>query len=200
MHAHASLAAIVLLGMTAQGATLSFAPAAQTIDNGASTSVDIVISGLGGLPAPSLAAFDIDVGFDSSILSATSISFGSHLDLGGLGSIQFSNLATPGTVHLDEVSLELPADLSSTQPDSFTLATIHFTGNAVGLSPLAFQYAAFSDENGASLLNVIAGSGSITVQAADAVPDAGSTTSMMMAAVGLLGWYGSRPRGRQTLA
>lgn len=194
-----SIAAMALLGITAQGSTLSFSPSAQFIASGASTSVDIVVSGLGDPSSPSLGAFDIDITFDSSILSASSLSFGSHLDLGGLGSIQFSNLATPGTVHLDEVSLELPTALNAGQPNSFILATIHFTGSSVGLSPLAFQHASLSDENGASLLDVITGSGSITVRAANAVPDASSTTSMMMSAVGLLGWYGSRPRGRKTL-
>lgn len=64
-------------------------------------------------------------------ISQSNIFFGSGLDLGIYGSLQFKDSA-PGKIYVDEISLESASDLNAWQQDTFTLASFTFTGLAVG--------------------------------------------------------------------
>jgi hypothetical protein len=152
--------------------------------------VDLVISGLGNLSPPSLAGFDFDLSYNPAILSAVSLTFGNFLDLGTLGSLQFSDLSTAGIIHLDEVSFESSTDLNATQPDTFTLATLNFTGLAPGLSSIDFTSASLSDEQGQSLIGFSTTSGSIEVKRSTAVPETESTASLLFLAIATLSLIG----------
>jgi hypothetical protein len=178
------VAAVAAVCQAKAAISLSLQPSSQTINVGNSAAVDLVVSGLGNLTAPSLGGFAVDLSFDPSILSGLSASFGTQLDLGVAGSVQFSDLSTPGLIHLDEVSLELAADLNAAQPGSFILGTLNLTGVGGGLGALNFTSASLSDEEGQSLSFTTSG-GEIQVNGPSRVPDAGSTAALLL--LGMLG-------------
>ncbi|MCI0538409.1 MAG: cohesin domain-containing protein [Verrucomicrobiales bacterium] len=182
------LACIAALGVVSQAAAqinISLQPSPQIIGVGDPASMELVISGLGNFSSPSLGAFDFDLSYDPAILSAVSLTFGTFLSPGILGSLQFSDLTLAGLMHLDEVSFESPTDLNDAQPDTFTLATLGFTGLAPGISSIDFTFASLSDEQGQSLIGFSTTSGSIEVARRPPVPDLGSTTSLLL--LGIVG-------------
>ncbi|MCI0540380.1 MAG: VPDSG-CTERM sorting domain-containing protein [Verrucomicrobiales bacterium] len=181
------LTGIAALGLALQAVaqiSLSLQPSPQVINVGGVTSMDLVVSGLGNLSPPSLGAFDLDLSYNSAVLSAVSSTFGNFLDLGILGSLQFSDLSTAGVIHLGEISFESSSDLNDAQPDTFTLATLGFTGLAAGISSIDFTFASLSDEQGQSLVGFLTTPGSIKV-IRTGVPDAGSTASLLL--LGIVG-------------
>lgn len=188
------LAAVSALGLATSASAISVGlqPSSPSIAPGGNVSLSIVISGLGNLAAPSLGAFNLALSYNAAVLTATAVSFGNQLDLGG-GSIQSTDLSTAGVVLLDEVSFEASATLIASQPDTFTLATVSFTGVAGGVSPIAFTLVDLSDELGQSLL-AEGVPGSVTVASAS-VPDVASTCALM-----LLGCLSLLPVARRSLA
>jgi len=114
---------------------IGFEPASLTPLLGQAFDVHVVISGLESeSPAEIVSAFDLEVQFSPSVLSPTSVSFGSFL--GGLALFQSLDLSKSGVVDFAEVSLLDDATLSSLQPDTFTLATLSFDTLAAQISPL----------------------------------------------------------------
>ena len=176
------LSGIATLGLASHAfgqISLSLQPTPQTINVGDPATMDLVVSGLGNLSAPSLGAFDFDLSYDPTILSAVSLTFGSYLDLGNFGSSRFSDLTTAGVIHLDEISFESPGDLNNAQPGTFTLATLSFTGLAPGTSIIDFTLSSLSDEQGQSISGFSTASGSIEVIGVSRVPDAGSSAFLL---------------------
>lgn len=160
---------LLLVSGTSQAITVSFDPTAQTVATGSSFSVKLGISGLGNGAAPSLGTFDLDIGYNSSLLSFTSVSFGDpvlgdQLDLFSLGSFTSSSNTTPGTVNVFELSFDSVADLNTLQAANFTLATFTFSALSGGISPLSISINALGDANGDPLVATTA-SGSVTVTA-----------------------------------
>ena len=102
--------------------------------------MDLNISGLGEFAAPSLGAFLVEVTFDDSLLTVDSVSYG--LLLGDTDPFAFETdiLTTvgAGSVSLDEISFLFDFELDALQPESFTLATLSFTGDNAGISALGF--------------------------------------------------------------
>ncbi len=116
--------------------TIGFEPAAASVSLGDTLDVAVMISGLGG---EIVSAYDLDIGYDPSILSATGVSFGSLLNGSDpLNSFQIFDLSTPGVIDLAELSLLSDLDLAGLQSDTFALATLSFSTLAVGTSPLNF--------------------------------------------------------------
>lgn len=141
----------------------------QTVAQGGFTTVDLGISGLGNGTA--LGGFDLNVGFDPSLLSFSSAAFGDptlgdQLDLEGFGTIT-DTVAGSGTTELYELSLDSPSALISLQPSSFTLGTLTFVGLRAGKSPLSISFNTLADQNGNSL-SAMAADGTITVTPAGA--------------------------------
>src|SRR5262245_42990410 len=90
---------IAVLGLTSKASaavTLSLEPTPQSIGVGDPASVDLVVTGLSDFSPPSLGAFDIDLTYNSAVVSADSVAFGNFLDLGTFGSVRFSDLTTAG--------------------------------------------------------------------------------------------------------
>jgi hypothetical protein len=91
------------------------------------------------------------------------------LNLEGFGTLQ-STTTGSGSAELFELSLDSPSALTSLQADSFTLASLTFTGLTDGTSALSLSVNAVGDQNGdplsASLQN-----GSISVGTPVAVPE-----------------------------
>lgn len=124
------LFALYLLSMaTLAGAvTLSLEPSASTVKAGDTISLDLMISGLGDYNGDSLGDFDLEVMFDSAIVSFDGYSLAGYLgDPGWFEAIDYSfGEFAPGRVGLTEVSLLSPAELDALQPGSFSLATLDF--------------------------------------------------------------------------
>ena len=73
-----------------QAVMLSFDPLSQDVLLGVPVDVELTISGLGNHSPDSLSTFDLDIGFDPTILDFSSVSYGDpllgdQLDLFGLG-------------------------------------------------------------------------------------------------------------------
>ena len=174
---------LLLIAMVVAGhavaATISIMPAGQTVLPGTPASIDISISGLGDGFPPSLGVYDLTITFDPAILSFSSVSWGSGLDVLGLGSIQS---ATPGTgsINLFELSLDQASDLNSLQPASFPLFTLHFGTLGVGTSPLTLSLNALGDADGAPIAADLA-NGAITVSSGDAAPVPEPSTTVLLA-------------------
>lgn len=134
----------------ASAITIGFTPYSQSISVGSTATVDLFISGLGAGTAPSLGTFDLNIDFDPLVLSFTGASFGSQLDLFGLGNLRD---VTPGvgSVNIFELSYDSPFDLDTLQADTFVLATLTFNALGSGVSPLLISANALGDSNGDSL-------------------------------------------------
>jgi hypothetical protein len=158
--------AVIVLGITiaglvslpvapARAVLLEVLPPSQSVVAGATLELRLAVSGLGDQSAPSLGTFDVDVGFDPTVLGFVGASFGDpvlgdQLDLFGLGSISD---VTPGvgTVNLVEVSLDTSNDLDTLQAGAFVLATLTFEAVGQGSSTLALNLNALGDAGGLPL-------------------------------------------------
>lgn len=120
------------LTSSVQAATsLSFLPQTSSIVSGDTIAVDIIIS---GLESQDLSAYDFDISFDNTILDFQAYSLGSGLGAPD-GSLDWSLGDLGLSINLAEVSYL--GDFSS-QEDSFTLATLTFTGLLPGETNLSF--------------------------------------------------------------
>jgi PEP-CTERM motif len=153
-------------------------PATQTVAPGTLLSVSLEASGLGDLSAPSLGLWDVDIAFDPAILGFVGASFGTGLDLFGLGSINDA-FDLGGLVDIFEVSLDLPSDLDTLQLGAFTLATLTFEALAVGSTPLTLTLDSVGDALGAPLAATASGA-----EVSVAVPEPGT---LGLAGLGLAG-------------
>jgi hypothetical protein len=161
--------------------TVDFVPTAQSVGVGQPVTVDVVISGLTAGAPPSVGAFDLDVSFNSGILSPTGVTFGPFLGDPALLEALTSVVATPGLVDFAEVSLLLPAELDALQPASFALGTLSFDTLARGTSPLTFSQVVLADAFGGTLTPSVGG-GTINV----VVPEPGTLLLLGAAMAGLM--------------
>lgn len=124
------LAGLLAAG-SAQAVLVSITPASQSQTVGGALAYAVRVSDLG---TEVLSAFDISVGYNSSVLGLGSISFGSGLNLGdSLFSLQGTG---GGTLNINETSFRSDAELASGQLNDFVLFTLNFTGLAAGTSAL----------------------------------------------------------------
>jgi hypothetical protein len=153
--------AVLAGSLCVHAATITIVPTSQNIAVGNQFVVGLQISGVGAGSAPSVGTFDLDLGFDPLLLSFVGATYGTGLDVLGLGSIQST---TPGgsSVNLFELSLDSAADLNTLQPASFILATLTFDALANGTSPLTISPNALGDADGNSLAATLV-NGSVTV-------------------------------------
>lgn len=152
---------------TAHAASISLSPSTQSVTSGSMFSIDVLFNAEGS--SAGLGAFDFDVTYDSALLGFTSASFGSGLDVMGLGSIQ---TLTPGagTLNFFELSMDSASDLLAYQSQSFKLATLIFTGLSTGDTSFDLSVNALADAAG----NTIA-----------AVPEP-TSYAMLLAGLGML--------------
>lgn len=177
---------IAFCGYAAWGydVTLSFNPSTATVGMGDQIGLEITISGLEDVD---LGAFDLNLNYEDTFLS-----FDSYVLGDGLGDIDAGDAADwsqgdlgGGVINLAELSW---LDDLSSQPDSFCLATVFFTGSAVGTSSLSFSDVDLGDEWGDSITDPSLETGSVTV-----VP---VPTALWLLGSGLIGLVGLRRRGR----
>ncbi len=115
---------------------------------GDTVSVDVVASDLVSGGAPSLGAYDLNLTFDSAVLSFSSIAFGSGLSVTGVPSIIQDFALGTGSVNPFEVSLEDTADLNALQAGAFTLFTITFNAAHAGTNSLSLGVNSLSSAEG----------------------------------------------------
>lgn len=192
-----------------RAASLSLEPSAQSASIGDAVSLDLMISGLTAGGPDSLGDFDVDIGFDTTMLSFDSyvlgnalgdLSFGEAFDT-GLGDLG-------GIINIAEVSL-LEASLSTCvfcsgpylddiQPASFVLATLGFTV-LPSLSPGTSTTVnidtvwALGDGNGDALaLNGVSGAVIRNPSQAAGVPEPASLALIISGVLGFIGVYRRR--------
>jgi hypothetical protein len=136
---------------SANAATISIDPSSQSSVVGSTVSATVRIADLTSGTAPALGGFDLNLSFNSSVLSFTGLAYGSGLDVLGLGSLQFSDTATAGLLNVGEISFDEVADLNSLQGDAFALFTVTFQAIAAGTSGLNLQINSLADANGLAL-------------------------------------------------
>lgn len=190
MQARFLTSAIVLFfGLLASTSTnaviISIEPSNQISLLGELVTADIVFS---ELDVEVISAYDLDVTYDASILSATSVAFSSSLGNPFLFEVfEDFDLSVPGVVDLAQLSLLSDAALGLLQPSSFvTVATLSFQAIASGTSLLDFRFDAFNDVKGLSgeILPLTPRTGSVTVVS---VPEPGTLALFLLGLSGLVG-------------
>lgn len=147
---------ISLVGSSAYGVSLQLVSSSSNITVGQMVDVAVVVSDLGNQSAPSLSYYDLDINFDSSLLSFNNISFGdpvsgNQLNLSGLGTVPTSILRV-NALSIAEGSGDSDTVLDTQQLGSFTIATLSFQGIGIGNSPLSLTVTELLDSQVDSLM------------------------------------------------
>jgi hypothetical protein len=153
-------------------------PGGTEVEVGAPVSVGVVVSGLGDGVAPSVGAFDLDLSFDTGLLTYDDVAFGP-----GLGEPVTEALVSievvGGIANGQAVSLLSPSALDALQGESLTLGSIFFMAASPGSGQLELVSVQLSDAFGAPLsIDSLTGS-PITV-----IPE---PATALLAGLGLLG-------------
>ncbi len=128
---------VAALGFSApaHAITVSVLPFAADAVPGTTLTLELSISGLGAQAAPSLGAFDIDIGFDPALLTVTG-----YVPGDGLGSVDALEaidvgfgLTAPGNFNVGVVSILGEGTLNAIQPTAFVLATVEFLVGSIGI-------------------------------------------------------------------
>jgi hypothetical protein len=167
---------------SAHAIRIDFDPASQISPVPGSVSVDVIVSELAG---EIVSAYDLDVTYDDSVLSATGITLTSALgEAFFFEAFYDSDLGTSGIVDFAGLSLLSDFALLALQGgDSVLLATITFDVIAPGPGLLGFTFDAFNDIKGAGglVLDVEPGTGVVNTSSQQPIPEPGS---LLMFAVG----------------
>jgi len=143
--------AMILLAPNAMAISIGFSSLTNlnpfAVSNGDSVAVDVVITDRG---SDIVTAYDIDIAYDSNILTATDVNFGGLLGTPPSTSQQSFDLTNPGIVDITEQSLLDEALLEIMQPDDFTLATVTFNAIADGVSDLDLIWTTGNSVSGAN--------------------------------------------------
>ena len=179
--------------LTANAASLSISPSSLNIDAGNVAQVDVVLSGLesGGLDE-AVAAYDLSVSFDSSILSFNNLFVDeSQFDFGfGFFPVDYGfDSSVSGEVSFNLLSWEFDSDLQFFQGDSLTLATLAFNTIGIGTSALGFSFTDVTGLNFSPLALSTPQGSSITVNTASSatVPE---PSVLIMLAMGMISFFG----------
>ncbi|MFC1615390.1 cohesin domain-containing protein [Patescibacteria group bacterium] len=166
-----------VLSNQAWAGIVSFNPSSSSIGVGDPIDIDINIS---GLEIDNLATFDFNINYDDTVLNFVDYALGSELgdiSIGDADDWSLGNLGG-GVINLTEESWLWDFDL---QPDSFTLATVSFTGNSIGISPLSFSNVILGDDWGDPLSATLE-RGSVNV-----VPIPSTCLLLLFGLVGMVG-------------
>ena len=178
--------------LPAHAVEIFFNPLEVTTPLGGAVGVDVVVSGLGapGSTREVISAFDLDVLFDSSILSFNRLVFSD-----ALGLVDFDTftgvVGSPGRIDFANLSLLGNADLLATQGNQIVLASLFFDAIAFGTSMLSFDSSVLGGleliglDPFATLALDSVGTGQITVAAAQSVPEPGALSLLGLTLAGL---------------
>jgi hypothetical protein len=116
-------------------AVLSLVPDSINVTQSSSFDVDVVIS---DLDDDLVGAFDVTIGYDPSLLTATNVAFSGNL---GFITLPSAGVPTPGKVNANETSLHPADELAAFQPYKMVqLATLSFMAINTGKASLNFVF------------------------------------------------------------
>lgn len=172
--------------------TLEAAPGATPV--GGTIITRGVMAGFTGGAGNSLSAFDVDLIYDPSMLSFSSVSFGdgtaNPLDLPEVGALPFFGDITnlPGKLDLFGLSGNSTAVLDTLQPDAFVLFTLQFLALAPGVSTMGIDLLdptlLFADTTLSNLFPLADSTYSAAIRV-DAVPEPNVAQLLLAGAVAL---------------
>ncbi|WP_375751166.1 hypothetical protein [Vibrio sp. HN007] len=125
----------LLFACNANAVFLSLSPSSTFAETGDSVTLDLMIGGLGAGGPESVGDFDLDLHYDPGTISVDSFSLTSLLGDVFLGEALDLSLGDDGfgTLSLSLVSFLFDFELDALQPDSFSLAEIMFSVDALPL-------------------------------------------------------------------
>ena len=187
------LALLGLFTSPARAVMIQFDPLHSDVGLGDRFGIDVIVSGLHGASGPQIvSAFDLDVLYDASVLSAAAVEFGSGLGLPDIDALT-SIWLTPGRIDFASVSFLQASDLFALQDDHVVLARLFFDAVGVGTSALLFDSLSppgvllVGDDPYSSLPLTHVGQGAVTVTAHTSVPEPGTfalgLTGLLLAGV-----------------
>lgn len=181
---------LTLLAANTQAALIELVPSSNNLNLGDAVQVDLRIGELN--PGEALGVYDLNINYDSSRLSLTSINWGdsllgNQLDLMGFGSWQESSEAAPGQLNLFELSFDEGDWLNDFQASSFTLFSLIFTSIDSGSALISAQVNSLGDAWGESLSSNSLVQSQLTIAPPVTVPEpSGLLILLGIAAVALL--------------
>lgn len=155
LNSGSALSALISVDMVPGGSIDS----SLSLPSGSTFDVDIVIN-----DALDLAGFEFVLGFDSSVLSATSISSG---DIFGLDTFLIDDTINANSVSFSETTFAFGLDINTPT----VLATISFDAPVVGASDLSLNNVLLSDSFAFGITPVTIADGDITVTGTSTVPE-----------------------------
>jgi general secretion pathway protein D len=165
--------AVLLLSLAASAATIRIEPPSSLTSPGGVVNVNVTIADV-----TSLYAYQFDLAFDPSVLSATGITEGGFLRTGGGGTFFI-----PGTIDNALGTIAFTANtLLGPEPGvtgTGSLATVQFRGIDIGTSAVTLSNAVLLDSLGNEITAELE-HGSVTV-----VPEPGSALLVVLAASAL---------------
>lgn len=179
---------MMAIPMQANAVSFSFSPSTGNINIGDSISLDLVIGELGDTGPLSLGGFDLGIGYNASILTFDSVSYGSLLgDIDPLAfeTDIFTDSSVLGTLNLSEISFLSSLELDTLQSASFTLATLEFSGLAAGTGSIMTGSGDLTDADGNSLVGFSTFPANITVNSPSTVDEPSAFFLMLASFLGL---------------
>ena len=170
------LITIVVFATQSSAAMVSMSPAIQEVAINDTVLVDVVISGLENLD---VGAFDLDLGFDDTVLAYAGYSLGDQLGNVSLGEAIDMSSGDLGSGIVDFAEVSWISDLSF-QADSIVVVTVSFTAVAEGSSGLNISIDELGDNFGDPITASV-NNGSVVV-----VPEPVTLALMALAGVGLI--------------
>lgn len=142
----------LLLSTQSYAVTFSLSPSATNLTLGESLSIDVNVSDVTQNTA--IGNYDLDVGFNSSVLNIGEgqVAFGTQLQQLGISSLKNISLEG-GVLNISEVSHNDAKVLNSLQSDEFTVATLDFTTTNTGTSPLNVLVNSVGNQDGRRIKN-----------------------------------------------
>jgi len=126
---------------SASAATLDLILSSNSVIEGDTFTVDVVISGLVE-PGEFISTYNIDVAYDPGSLMATDVTFGTLLGSGSLTDANYlpaHPLFVPGIVNIFELSFLSDNDLKTNQGSSVNLASISFLAIAISAGDISID-------------------------------------------------------------
>lgn len=153
----ASLCALGLsLSLNANAISIDLIANQSSVNVGDNIEVQVRVSGLNTVSAPSLGTYDLNLNYDANLFNVSSIlwgdsTLGNQLDLTGFGSLQNSSSGL-GWLNAFEISVDEAVDLELLQAGEFTLFSVLLNAIAIGNGNFSLTTNTIGDAYGNDLL------------------------------------------------
>ncbi|HOY22302.1 MAG TPA: cohesin domain-containing protein [Cellvibrio sp.] len=175
--------------LNSQALTIDLSPSAQELQLGDNLTLDVKVSDLADATAPSLGVYDLNLMFDATRVSISTIIWGdavkgNQLDLNGFGSMQMSDASNSGILNLLELSFDDAWSLDNLQAGNFSLFSVIFSTIAAGPAEFTLGVNALGDANGDSLLADSIGTSKVMINTV-AVPEPAASFLFLIGLIAL---------------